>query len=145
MKGGGPAARRGLGGGGGLGDELLEAIGQSALAMDGMAHVGRQGGADLVAPRVAVGDLVEDVVPTRRLDRRGEPVDAGQAFAVALRELTSALGRSSTVDEYDPTIEDSYRKQVTIDEETCLLDILDTAGQEEYSARCAADVQRSGY
>ena len=36
--------------------------------------------------------------------------------------------------EYDPTIEDSYRKQVTIDDETCLLDILDTAGQEEYSA-----------
>ena len=35
---------------------------------------------------------------------------------------------------YDPTIEDSYRKQVTIDDETCLLDILDTAGQEEYSA-----------
>ena len=28
----------------------------------------------------------------------------------------------------------SYRKQVTIDNETCLLDILDTAGQEEYSA-----------
>lgn len=27
-----------------------------------------------------------------------------------------------------------YRKQVNIDEETCLLDILDTAGQEEYSA-----------
>lgn len=26
------------------------------------------------------------------------------------------------------------RKQVTIDDETCLLDILDTAGQEEYSA-----------
>lgn len=34
----------------------------------------------------------------------------------------------------DPTIEDSYRKQVVIDGETCLLDILDTAGQEEYSA-----------
>ena len=30
--------------------------------------------------------------------------------------------------------EDSYRKQVTIDDETCILDILDTAGQEEYSA-----------
>ncbi|KAH3722875.1 hypothetical protein Pelo_18418 [Pelomyxa schiedti] len=29
--------------------------------------------------------------------------------------------------EYDPTIEDSYRKQVEIDNEpTCLLDILDT-------------------
>merc|ERR1712137_555467 len=34
----------------------------------------------------------------------------------------------------DPTIEDSYRKQVSIDEEICLLDILDTAGQEEYAA-----------
>lgn len=38
------------------------------------------------------------------------------------------------VQEYDPTIEDSYRKQVVIDDETCLLDVLDTAGQEEYSA-----------
>ena len=36
--------------------------------------------------------------------------------------------------EYDPTIENSYRKQVEIDGEVCLLDILDTAGQEEYSA-----------
>lgn len=35
---------------------------------------------------------------------------------------------------YDPTIEDSYRKQVSIDDEPALLDILDTAGQEEYSA-----------
>uniref|UniRef100_A0A8C7WUT9 HRas proto-oncogene, GTPase b n=1 Tax=Oryzias sinensis TaxID=183150 RepID=A0A8C7WUT9_9TELE len=31
-------------------------------------------------------------------------------------------------------VKDSYRKQVVIDGETCLLDILDTAGQEEYSA-----------
>lgn len=33
-----------------------------------------------------------------------------------------------------PDLQDSYRKQVVIDGETCLLDILDTAGQEEYSA-----------
>jgi GTPase KRas protein len=38
------------------------------------------------------------------------------------------------VDEYDPTIEDSYRKQCIIDEEVALLDVLDTAGQEEYGA-----------
>lgn len=37
-------------------------------------------------------------------------------------------------DEYDPTIEDQHRKQVVIDDECTLLDILDTAGQEEYSA-----------
>ena len=58
------------------------------------------------------------------------------------------------MDEYDPTIEglhrtcldvyrslradasatDSYRKQCVIDDEVALLDVLDTAGQEEYSA-----------
>jgi len=42
--------------------------------------------------------------------------------------LTIQLIQGHFVDEYDPTIEDSYRKQVTIDANTCLLDILDTAG-----------------
>ena len=35
---------------------------------------------------------------------------------------------------YDPTIEDSYRKQVVIDSHSCMLEVLDTAGQEEYTA-----------
>ncbi|OUM59641.1 hypothetical protein PIROE2DRAFT_66513 [Piromyces sp. E2] len=35
---------------------------------------------------------------------------------------------------YDPTIEDSYRKQVVIDDQPCILEVLDTAGQEEYTA-----------
>nr|XP_019568080.1 PREDICTED: GTPase HRas-like [Rhinolophus sinicus] len=48
--------------------------------------------------------------------------------------LTIQFLQHHFVEEYDPTIEDSYRKQVVIDGETCLLDILDTAGQEEYSA-----------
>eukprot|EP01096_Ripella_sp_DP13-Kostka_P012445 TRINITY_DN520_c1_g1_i1.p1 TRINITY_DN520_c1_g1~~TRINITY_DN520_c1_g1_i1.p1 ORF type:complete len:185 (-),score=58.26 TRINITY_DN520_c1_g1_i1:272-826(-) len=48
--------------------------------------------------------------------------------------LSIQLIQNHFIDEYDPTIEDSYRKQVTIDDEPCLLDILDTAGQEEYSA-----------
>jgi len=42
--------------------------------------------------------------------------------------------QSYFISEYDPTIEDSYRKQVVIDKTVALLDILDTAGQEEYSA-----------
>ncbi|KAJ2796636.1 RAS1 protein [Coemansia furcata] len=48
--------------------------------------------------------------------------------------LTIQFIQSHFVDEYDPTIEDSYRKQCTIDNETAMLDVLDTAGQEEYSA-----------
>ncbi|KAJ9092364.1 Ras GTPase [Naganishia friedmannii] len=48
--------------------------------------------------------------------------------------LTIQFIQSHFVDEYDPTIEDSYRKQCFIDEEVALLDVLDTAGQEEYGA-----------
>merc|ERR1712173_207312 len=48
--------------------------------------------------------------------------------------LTIRLVTDNFLDEYDPTIEDSYRKQVQIDEQTAILDILDTAGQEEFSS-----------
>ncbi|EGG23224.1 Ras GTPase [Cavenderia fasciculata] len=48
--------------------------------------------------------------------------------------ITIQLCSNHFVEYYDPTIEDSYRKQVVIDEEACILDILDTAGQEELTA-----------
>jgi len=48
--------------------------------------------------------------------------------------LTIRLVTDNFLDEYDPTIEDSYRKQVEIDGTTALLDILDTAGQEEFAS-----------
>jgi len=38
------------------------------------------------------------------------------------------------VDEYDPTIEDSFRKTTTVDGEEIVIDLLDTAGQEEFRA-----------
>ncbi|KAJ3094337.1 hypothetical protein HK100_006174, partial [Physocladia obscura] len=41
---------------------------------------------------------------------------------------------ASTPATYDPTIEDSYNKQVVIDDIPCNLEVLDTAGQEEYTA-----------
>jgi len=50
--------------------------------------------------------------------------------ALTLRLISS----DNFLEEYDPTIEDSYRKQLSIDGETCVLDILDTAGQEEFSS-----------
>uniref|UniRef100_A0A6B2LK94 small monomeric GTPase n=1 Tax=Arcella intermedia TaxID=1963864 RepID=A0A6B2LK94_9EUKA len=52
---------------------------------------------------------------------------------VGKSSMTIRLVQNRFVDEYDPTIEDSFRKQVTIDGSSYLLDILDTAGQEEYS------------
>ncbi len=36
--------------------------------------------------------------------------------------------------EYEPTIEDHYHKQLTVDEEVVVLEILDTAGPEEFTA-----------
>jgi len=48
--------------------------------------------------------------------------------------LTVRFIQGNFVERYDPTIEDSYRKQVEVDSLPCMLDILDTAGQEEYSA-----------
>ena len=56
------------------------------------------------------------------------------AGGVGKSSLTIQYIRNEFLLEHDPTIEDTYRKQVVIDGETCLLDILDTAGQEEYSA-----------
>ena len=56
------------------------------------------------------------------------------AGGVGKSALTIQFIQNYFVDEYDPTIEDTYQKQVVIDGETCILDILDTAGQEEYSA-----------
>ncbi|KAF2876755.1 ras family-domain-containing protein [Massariosphaeria phaeospora] len=48
--------------------------------------------------------------------------------------LTIQLCLNHFVETYDPTIEDSYRKQVQIDSQSCMLEVLDTAGQEEYIA-----------
>ncbi|KPI44854.1 Protein ras-2 [Cyphellophora attinorum] len=48
--------------------------------------------------------------------------------------LTIQLCLNHFVETYDPTIEDSYRKQVSIDQQSCMLEVLDTAGQEEYTA-----------
>ncbi len=44
------------------------------------------------------------------------------------------LCKQRFVDEYDPTIEDSYTRNMSVDGEPYVLDLLDTAGQEEYSA-----------
>jgi len=46
--------------------------------------------------------------------------------------LTQMFMYGNFVEEYDPTTADSYRKIINVDGEKCQLDILDTAGQEEY-------------
>ena len=45
--------------------------------------------------------------------------------------LTVQFVQGIFVEKYDPTIEDSYRKQVEVDGQQCMLEILDTAGTVE--------------
>lgn len=49
--------------------------------------------------------------------------------SIVLRFVTDTFSS-----EYLPTIEDCYRKNCVVDGKTAFLDILDTAGQEEYNA-----------
>lgn len=48
--------------------------------------------------------------------------------------LTIQLCLNQFVETYDPTIEDSYRKRIVLDGQPTTLEVLDTAGQEEYTA-----------
>ncbi|OON23392.1 Ras family protein, partial [Opisthorchis viverrini] len=48
--------------------------------------------------------------------------------------LTVQFVQGIFVEKYDPTIEDSYRKQMEIGGKQCMLEILDTAGTEQFTA-----------
>lgn len=48
--------------------------------------------------------------------------------------LTLQFMYDEFVEDYEPTKADSYRKKVVLDGEECQIDILDTAGQEDYAA-----------
>lgn len=48
--------------------------------------------------------------------------------------LTLQFMYDEFVEDYEPTKADSYRKKVVVEAEECQVDILDTAGQEDYAA-----------
>ncbi|KAG5291821.1 RAS small monomeric GTPase [Histoplasma ohiense] len=48
--------------------------------------------------------------------------------------LTAQFVQNVWIESYDPTIEDSYRKLIEVDGRQCILEILDTAGTEQFTA-----------
>jgi len=52
---------------------------------------------------------------------------------VGKSSLTLQFVHNCFPEDYDPTIEDNFRKQAVVDEGCQMLDILDTAGQEEFN------------
>ena len=59
---------------------------------------------------------------------------ADAMFLFLFTAVTLQFVSHSFLDYHDPTIEDSYQQQAVIDGEAALLDILDTAGQVEFTA-----------
>jgi len=60
--------------------------------------------------------------------------------------ITLQLMQNRFIEGHDPTIEDSYQKYLQVDAKPCRLDILDTAGQEEFkSMRSQYMRQGQGY
>jgi len=56
------------------------------------------------------------------------------AGGVGKSALTVQFVQGVFVEKYDPTIEDSYQKQVEVDDEVYMLEILDTAGTEQFTS-----------
>lgn len=48
--------------------------------------------------------------------------------------LTIRFLKDEFSNEYDPTIEENYRKTITVDDISAVINIVDTAGQQEYTA-----------
>ncbi|KAJ3199909.1 hypothetical protein HK099_002964, partial [Clydaea vesicula] len=48
--------------------------------------------------------------------------------------LTIRFLKDEFSNEYDPTIEENYRKQISVDQSSATVNIIDTAGQQEYTA-----------
>eukprot|EP01084_Bolivina_argentea_P241968 406054_1 len=73
--------------------------------------------------------MAEDVanVPTHKIVVLGSG-GVGKS-CMTLRYISDAF-----VEDYDPTIEESFTKQVEIDGQSCMLEVLDTAGQEQFAS-----------
>ena len=69
-----------------------------------------------------------------RLDMREYKLVVLGSGGVGKSALTVQFVQGIFVEKYDPTIEDSYRKQVEVDGTQCMLEILDTAGTEQFTA-----------
>jgi Ras-related protein R-Ras2 len=78
----------------------------------------------------------------KKYESRKEQVQEEEKYKIAVVGQKSS-GKSAIVvqfiqnifvEEYDPTIEEEYRRYYTVDNVQCFLEVLDTAGQEEYKA-----------
>jgi small GTP-binding protein len=63
------------------------------------------------------------------------------AGAVGKSALTIQFVQGYFITDYDPTIEDSYKRVLAVDSENVQLDILDTAGQDDFAPMWTSDMR----
>ncbi|KAJ3750084.1 ras protein [Lentinula detonsa] len=59
--------------------------------------------------------------------------DGGVGKTALAVQFTLNCFELPSIETYDPTIEDAYRKQLIVDNRMCFVEVIDTAGQEEYA------------
>ena len=112
-------------------DALLR-IGQTELSIEDATKLFRDSGEELKKlSDLNNGDTIF-VSDGSTLDAAHEVIHICMlgAGAVGKSALTLQFIQGQFVADYDPTIEDAYRKHVHVDDNPLLLDVLDTAGQE---------------
>ncbi|KAK9761809.1 RAS2 protein, partial [Basidiobolus ranarum] len=72
------------------------------------------------------------MLASRLNDNRHKVVLLGDG-AVGKTALSVQLCSTHFLETYNPTIEDFFRAQTVIDKKPCILEILDTAGQQEFT------------
>lgn len=76
----------------------------------------------------------EIMVPSKHQAFREFQVVVLGAGGVGKSCLTAQFVHNEWIESYDPTIEDSYQKQLTVDGRQVVLEILDTAGTEQFTS-----------
>lgn len=128
-------------------EELMALVARS-LPADGAAveKLFAENGREIENPQeIYQNDVVfcaargEEFLGRAQLGRRGAvrstfKISVLGSGAVGKSALTLQYVQRVFYQDYDPTIEDAYRKNMVLDDEPVMLDILDTAGQEDYIA-----------
>ncbi|KAG5215100.1 hypothetical protein JEQ12_000676 [Ovis aries] len=83
--------------------------------------------------RREVGDTAKEQTISARFSKLQISISV-TSLGIELEKVTVQFVQGIFVEKYDPTIEDSYRKQVEVDCQQCMLEILDTAGTEQFTA-----------
>ncbi len=62
------------------------------------------------------------------------PCVPSRTVGVGKTALVVRFIQNHMIEEYEPTLEDSYARSMTVDKRAVIMDVLDTAGHEEYAA-----------